>query len=135
MTGTFTPADAPSSGDTLPIKDLIGSLLLLTVKKETDEIETEYGATTAIEVNIAVHDGELKGETYSDALIFQRVLKSQLRAKVGGQMVLGRLELGEKKAGKNAPYRLNETPTDDDKATARKYLAHVAVAVADSEPF
>lgn len=125
MTDLFSnPGTGTSDGEKLPLADLLGALLIVTVHKETDEIQTEYGPTTAISADVAVLDGDHKGDTYPDTLIFPRVLKSQLRGSAGGK-VLGRLGQGEKKPGKNPPWRLND-PTDADRETAKKYLAYVA---------
>ena len=123
MSEAFSDPGAPG-GDTLPLADLIGSLLLFTVEKETDVIETVHGPSTAIACSVAVLDGDRKSETFGDTLIFPKVLKGQLRKSVGGK-VLGRLGQGEKQPGKNAPWILL-APTDDDKATAHKYVAFVA---------
>lgn len=125
---------ATGGGDKLPLDELNGSLLLITVHEETDPIDTEYGPTTAVRADVATLDGTLKGEVFADTLIFPRVLKSQLR-KFAGQQVLGRLGKGEKKGPKSAPWQLTAA-TDEEKQTGEKYLAHVAAqAVADEEPF
>lgn len=119
--------DPGSGGDQLPIGDLVGALLLVDVHEETDPITTKHGENTAIRATVAVLDDQgaidHKGDVYTDTLIFQRVLKSQLRSSIGGR-VLGRLELGPNKKG-NPPYQL-AAATDDDKATARKYLVYMA---------
>ena len=130
MSDPFTNPAEPTGGDRLPLADVLGDLLLITVHEVVHDIETEYGKSNAVRVDVAVLDGELKATTYADTLIFPRVLQGQLSAKVGG-MVLGRLEQGEKKPGKNPPWRLAD-PTDDDKETARKYRAHTAKV---SDPF
>ena len=135
ITDEFTNPAEPGSGDKLPLADLLGNLLLFTVDKSIDEIETEYGKASAVGCNVAVLDGASKGDTYNDTLIFPRVLQSQLRHAVGGGKVLGRLTQGEKKPGKNPPWKLDD-PTEDDKVTARKYLEHVAKTVETVEdPF
>ena len=123
-----------ASGDPLPLADLNGSLLLFTVHEETGEINTVHGAATAIRADVAALDGALKGETYTDRLIFPKVLKNQLRTSIGG-MVLGRLGQGEKQPGKTPPWQL-AAATPEEKATGTKYLAHIATAtVNDEEPF
>ena len=133
MSSFSTPA-APSSGDKLPLGDLLGSLLLITVHEHTDEITTEYGPARAIRADVACLDGDHKGETWDDTLIFPRVLQSQLRQSVGAK-VLGRLAQGEKMPGKNPPWRLDD-PTAADQTVGEKYLAHVATqTAADEEPF
>jgi hypothetical protein len=134
---TFNKPGDPSGGEGLPLKDLLGSLLLFTVRKETEEIDTEYGPNTAIIADVAVLDGANKGETFGDAHVWPRVLKGQLRSSIGG-MVLGRLEQGEKKPGKNPPWRL-AAATAEDETVGEKYLAYVATqtpaAVVEEEPF
>lgn len=130
----FSAPAEPGGGDKLPLADLLGSLLLFTVGQITEGMDTEYGKASPVGASVAVLDGDKKGEVFDDALIFPRVLISQLKHAVGGGMVLGRLEQGEKKPGKNPPWRLAD-PTDDDKATARKYLAYVAEQTKGEEPF
>jgi hypothetical protein len=130
----FTTPAAPG-GDEVPLNDLLGALLLFTVKEHLPEMETVHGPARPVSCAIAVLDGDHKGDTYPDALMFPRVLISQLKHAVGGGKVLGRLTQGEKKPGKNAPWKLDD-PTEDDKATARKYLAYVAEqAKAEASPF
>lgn len=127
-----TPA-APG-GTEVPMNDLLGTLLLFTVKEHLPEMETVHGPARPVSCSVAVLDGDLKGEVYDDALIFPRVLISQLKHAVGGGKVLGRLIQGEKKPGKNAPWKLDD-PTEDDKATGRKYLAHVRETAKAEAPF
>jgi hypothetical protein len=111
----------PSNSDFLPLNDLLGSLLLLTVHEETDEINTVHGPQTAIRADVVVLDGKQAGDKFEDALIFPRILKSQLRRSAGGQMVVGRLNQGAKKPGQNAPWTL-DAATDADKALAQSYV-------------
>jgi hypothetical protein len=126
-----------TGGDTLPLNDVNGSLLLFTVQEETDTIETVHGPATAIRADVAILDGAHKGDTYNDTLIFPKVLKNQLRRSIGG-MVLGRLEQGAKTPGKNPPWQL-AAATAEDKTVGEKYLAYVATqtpaAVVEEEPF
>jgi hypothetical protein len=115
--------DPGTGGDKLPLDDLLGSLLLVTVHEETDPIETQYGTNTAIRADVAVLDGAHKGDVYADTLIFPRVLKSSLRSK-DGKKVVARLGQGAKQPGKSAPWVLNPAG-DDEKATAKKYLDYL----------
>lgn len=133
MTDTFNDPGT-GGGDQLPIKDLIGDLLLVTVHEETQPIKTVHGDSTAIRADVAALDGSQKGTVWADSLIFQKKLKGQLRGSIGGK-VIGRLELGEKQPGKNAPYQLAAASAEE-KVVGQKYLAHVAAAAAkDEEPF
>ena len=125
----------PSNSDILPLDDLIGSLLLVTVYEETDEINTVHGPQTAIRADVVVLDGAKRGETFGDTLIFPRVLKSQLRRSAGGMMVVGRLGQGVKKPGQSPPWTLS-TATPEEKAIAQSYIdshGHPAEARAERE--
>ncbi|HXH35023.1 MAG TPA: hypothetical protein VNJ54_11495 [Plantibacter sp.] len=116
-----------TGGDKLPLEELLGSLLLVTVHEETDPIPTEYGDTTAIRADVAVLDGTLRKQRFEDTLIFPRVLKAQLRGAAGedDNQVLGRLEQGKKKPGKNPPWQLTE-PTAADLEVGELYLVYLA---------
>jgi hypothetical protein len=111
----------PSSSDLLPLDSLLGRLLLFTVYEETDPINTVHGPQTAVRADVTVLDGELAGTKYDDALIFPRVLKSQLRRSAGGMLVLGRLGQGAKKPGQNPPWTLNAA-SDADKVIAQRFV-------------
>ncbi len=129
---------ASGSGDKLPLHELNGDLLLFTVHELVPEIPTKFGISDAIRADVAVLDGDSKGATYNDTLIFPRVLRSQLRDSVG-EMVLGRLGQGEAKGGQDPPWLLF-TASDDEKLTGERYLAYIATqqapAVEDNEdPF
>jgi len=129
---------APGSGDKLDLSTVNGNLLYITVRERKVGIETSFGVADAISCDIAVLDGPHKADTYSDVLIFPKVLAGQLAAFVGKDdpVVVGRLGQGLAKPGKSAPWVLN-APTAQDIATAEKYLAHVAtlVAVDTESPF
>jgi hypothetical protein len=127
----FNDPGAPGGGDSVPLADLLGALLLFDVIEETATIQTVHGPSTAMRCNVAVLDGEHKGRTYDDSLIFPRVLKSQLKPSVGGK-VLGRLGQGEKVAGKTPAWLLHAA-TDADRETGRKYLAYLATKTPEPE--
>ncbi len=124
--------DPSAGGDKLPLGDLLGALLLFTVKSVEKDITTSFGVTDAVKADVAVLDGPHKGDTYDDTLVFPRVLKSALAPSVGG-MVLGRLGQGTAKPGQSPPWIL-AAGTDDDKTTGEKYLAYVATT-SDAAPF
>lgn len=114
----------PATTTGVDLKALNGSLLLVTVKQVRESVATSFGVTDAVACDIAVLDGEQKGETYSDALLFPKILVSSLRPHVGYK-VLARLGQGTAKAGQSAPWVLAPS-TAADKETAAKYEAHVA---------
>ena len=111
----------PSNSDILPLDDLLGSLLLLTVYEETDEINTVHGPQTAIRADVVVLDGAKRGDKFGDTLIFPRVLKSQLRRSAGGMMVVGRLRQGDKKPGQSPPWTL-VAATPEEKSIAQSFI-------------
>jgi hypothetical protein len=126
--------DPQSGGDKLPLDELKGSLLLFSVHEQMGEMQTSFGPATPIRADVAVLDGARKGEAFTDALIFPRVLQGNLRGAIG-EMVIGRLGKGAAKAGQSAPWIL-EAATDADKQVGERYLTHVtAKAAADEEPF
>ena len=130
----MTFRDPQSGGDKLPLDDLNGALLLVSVHELLGEMQTSFGPATPIRADVAVLDGARKGEVFEDALIFPRVLVNSLRSAVG-EMVIGRLGKGNAQPGKSAPWIL-EAASDADKQVGERYLAHVAAqAVADEEPF
>jgi hypothetical protein len=117
MTYTFT---TPATSTGVDWKQVNGALLLINVLGVDEAVQTVHGVTDAVRANISVLDGDLKGETFEDTLVFPRVLKSQLKSKVG-QLVLGRLGQGTAKPGQSAPWQLVEA-TDADKSVANAYL-------------
>jgi hypothetical protein len=127
MTDQFNDPGA-TSGDSLPLADLLGNLLMFTVDRESDPIETKHGTATAIKCAVVVLDGDSQGTTYDDVLIFPKVLKNQLKDSAGGGMVLGRLGQGANVKG-NPPWEL-ATANAADKDLARQWLARTPVAAA-----
>lgn len=112
---------APAAATGVKWEDHKGALLLFDVKSQETGISTTFGSTDAIRADITVLDGANGGETYTDTLVFPKVLQSQLRPNVG-KKVLGRLGQGIAKAGQSAPWKLDD-PTEDDKTLARKHVA------------
>jgi hypothetical protein len=133
MTDYAIPAEG--GGDKLPLKDLLGALLRIEVLELKNGMQTSFGVSDAVRCNVAALDGDHKGETWNDALVFPRVLASQLRPSLG-KVVLGRLGQGQAKSGQSAPWLL-AAPTTDDITTAQKYDAYVAskTPVDTSAPF
>jgi hypothetical protein len=118
MTDTFSD---PSTATGIQWKDLNGSLILVKVHEAISEMNTQFGASSAVRADVIVLDGNGAGDEYADTLVFPKVLQSQLKPKVGG-MVLGRVGQGVAKAGQSAPWTL--TPANEaDKAKGRDYLA------------
>lgn len=121
MTDQFSDPGS-TSGDSLPLSDLLGNLLMFTVDRESDPIDTKHGITTAIKCSVVVLDGDMKGTEYDDCLIFPKVLKNQLKDSAGGGKVLGRLGQGANIKG-NPPWQL-EAASEADKAIARSWIDH-----------
>ena len=130
MTNTLDDFETPaaSNGDEFKPAAHKGALLLIDVTEHCAEIVTEFGPSRPIRCNVAVLDGEHKGDVANDTLLFGVALVNSLKGSVG-KKVLGRLGQGVAKPGRSAPWILTD-PTDDDKAVARKYLAYVAASAA-----
>lgn len=94
--------------------DLNGRLLLIEPTAVKTDIKTSFGDADAVVADIAVLDGDPKGDTYPEALVFPKVLQGQLKSKLGDK-VLGRLGQGTAKPGQSAPWLLEEaSPADYD---------------------
>jgi hypothetical protein len=115
MTTFSAPAAPGATGDKFDIKAHNGALLLIDVNGLKEQVETVHGPADAIACNIAVLDGEHKGDEYDDTLVFPRVLVGQLKSSIG-KLVLARLGQGEKKPGKGVwegrSYRGEEWTAD-----------------------
>lgn len=119
MTDQF---DAPASASAgVKWNDLSGHLLLIKPLSFQEKIQTSFGEADAVSADVTVLDGPDAGTQYDSALIFPKILISQLKPKVG-KSVLGRLGKGTAKPGQSSPHVLGEA-TDADKDVARKYLA------------
>jgi hypothetical protein len=130
MTDMFSP---PASTQGISWQDSKGALLLISPLSIETGVSTVHGPTDAIRADIVNLD---TGETFTDVLVFPKVLQGQLRSKLGGK-VLGRLGQGVAKPGQSAPWTLVDF-TPDDAKKAQDYLAKSAVsgiAAADSPPF
>jgi hypothetical protein len=132
----MTDYAAPSTTTGMDLKELLGSLLLIKVNEIVTGIQTSFGPSDAIRADVATLDGDSKGKTFDDTLIFPKVLQGQLRSNVG-KRVLGRLGQGVAKPGQSAPWTL-AAPTPEDIAIAQKYDAYITsqstVAPATSAP-
>jgi len=128
----------PATPTGIDYEQLNGSLLLFTVHSVEEGVNTSFGLKNPVRADVAVLDGEHKGEVFADTLVFPLVLIGQLRGNVGS-MVLGRLGQGNAKPGQKPPWRLTAA-TDAERAVGQKYLAYIAtqqpVTVPDDEePF
>ena len=114
--------DNPSSSSGIKFENYNGRLLLITPHEFVEEINTNFGKTSAVRADIVVLDGPDSPEEITDTLIFPKVLQSQVKRNCGsGRMNLGRLGQGQKKPGQSAPWMLGD-PTDDDRAVARQHI-------------
>lgn len=101
---------------------LKGALLLFDVTGQEHGVSTAFGPKDPIVANVAVLDGEHKGEEYGGAFVFPGVLISQLKPSIG-RKVLGRLSTGQAKPGQKPPWKLEPATADDEKIGVR-YLEY-----------
>lgn len=91
--------------------EIKGSLLLIEPLSVEDSIKTAYGDASAVKANVIVLDGDQAGTTYSETLIFPKLLQSAVKGAIGDQ-VIGRLSQGVAKPGQSAPWTLEDASTD-----------------------
>jgi len=125
--GFGDPFAEPAGLSTDRITDMLGSLLLVRPTEYIEEMSTSSGDTDAVRADIAILDEtEEPGRVAEGVLIFQMALKRDLRKvmKDGMPFLLGRLQRGQAKGNKSAPY-LFARPTDEDKALAHQFIKAV----------
>ncbi len=112
---------APAEGgDGWTPKDSANHLLVIEPETLETGIVTSFGEKDAIRGT--VHDIDA-GETYTDTLIFPRVLIGSLKSKLG-EKVLARLTTGVAKPGQAAPWTLQDASSDSAALTAAEaYLS------------
>jgi len=133
----FDRPDAPGRDPDAPQfdqKEHLGHLLVVQVKGTQEGVETEFGPANVVVADIHVIERDATiSASYEDTWLFGTVLFSQLKHK-RGRTVLGVLEQGEKRPGKNPPWRLADA-TDAQEAVALRAMASKPDApAAEPEP-
>lgn len=117
------PFALPSTGGGGDYKftEFLGELLLIRPVEE-DFIDTKLGANTPC-IRVDVVRMENDNEKVDDLLVFQSALMRDLKKVLRGnnEWMLGRLELGQARNGKSAPYIFG-MPTSDDVTAAEKVM-------------
>lgn len=114
----FVSASAPSGGITWA--DHKGKLLIVEPTSVESGIQTSYGEADAVKADVHVVTGPGESEDYPEALVFPKLLASQLRSQIG-KKVVGRLGQGQAKPGQSAPWVL-EAATEDDLKKAQEWV-------------
>jgi len=133
----FDRPDAPGRDPDSPQFDMkahLGDLLVVQVQDVQRGVETEYGPTNVIVADVFVIDpaGTIS-DTYPETWLFGRVLFDQLREK-RGRTVLGILEQGEKRPGKNPPWRLGDATEAQEAVALRAMAAKPDAATEEPQP-
>lgn len=115
--------DSPATGEQFVIKNYVGALCIFAVNEFLPQFPTKYGNSDALKCELVILDGPNAGEHFDQAILFGRALMAQLKTKIGGKPVLGRLTQNpaDAKMGQSAPYRVAD-PTDEDKAKASEWV-------------
>lgn len=122
----------PAPGGGIKWDDHKGALLLIEPTSFEAQVNTSFGPADAVKANVHVIDGPGAGDSYTDTMIFPKLLVSQTKPLLG-KKVLGRLGQGQGKPGQSAPWLLNEaTPEDNTKGEA--WVAQHAPAVTSAGP-
>jgi hypothetical protein len=127
------PFAAPSGGTKLA--EYKGRLLLFTPQELQKDVETKYGKSDAVLTDFVVLDGPEAGERQDNVRIFQKIFVSELSGRIGKEraMMLARVDtVPNKKDAEGKPVWVPLSPTEEDKAVAREYLAK---ATAPADPF
>ena len=106
MTEAF--AAPAAGGDNWSVADSLDHLVVIEVHGQEQGVETDYGPKDPIRATVHDIDGQA---SYEDTLIFQKVLVSSLKARVG-QKVLGRIIHGVAKKGQKPPYLMEDASGD-----------------------
>jgi hypothetical protein len=106
------PAEATGGIEWGPLN---GALLIIQPTEIVKDIQTVHGLRDAVRATITVVDGTTAGEVHEDTLVFPKVLVSQLKSRIG-QNVLGRLGQGAAKPGQKPPWTLNPGSSQDEQA-------------------
>lgn len=122
----FVSAAPPSGGITW--SDHKGNLLVIEPLSDEKGISTAFGDADAVKANIYVLTGPDTSEDFPEALVFPKLLASQLRSQMG-KKVVGRLSQGAAKPGQSAPWMLDPA-TEDDIEKAKAFLANRTVTSA-----
>ena len=112
----FADPAVPGGGESIKWATLLNTLVIVDVKSYEANIQTSMGVSEAVRADVYCIDGPAAPDTYSDTLIFPKVLRSQLSSKIG-QQVLGRIGQGPAQPGKNPAWILNPA-TEADKQLA-----------------
>ena len=119
MNAFSAPAEG---GDGWSPKDSANHLLVIEPESLETGIVTSFGEKDAIRGT--VHDIDAQ-ETYSDTLIFPRVLIGSLKSRLG-EKVLARLGTGQAKPGQAPPWVLEDASADSGAVqAATDYLAGI----------
>lgn len=110
----------PASTSGFDLSSNEGSLLLFR-PTGTRSVATAYGESDAVEATVGVIDGANAGDVITGALVFPKILQSQLTPSINKTMVIGRLGRGTAKPGQSAPWVLNEYTQEDLQAVQEFY--------------
>ena len=99
-------ASPTGAGDGSKISDDLDQAILLRPTEYIPNLQTSQGTTDAVRADWIVLSGPNQGQVRNSSLIFQKVLKSELRSIMGTPkpMMVAVIGRGEAKGGKSAPY-------------------------------
>ena len=125
--GSRDPFALPSSGGgDYKFTEFLGELLLVK-PTAVETMPTKISAETEV-VRVDVIRLDNNNEQVEDLLVFQSALIRNLKKVLRGpnEWVLGRLEMGEEKNGKNAPYILTQ-PSAEDISLAQNVMSQLGL--------
>lgn len=127
----FVSASPPSGGITWA--DHQGHLLIVEPISFETGIQTSFGVADAVKADVYVLTGPDTAEEFKEALVFPKLLASQLKNQIGNKVV-GRLGQGTAKPGQSAPWLLEEA-SGEDIEKAKSFLAKTPAVTTAAPPF
>lgn len=112
----FEVSKPSQAGEGFRSADHVGELVVFIGTNLEPEVKTAFGVTSAARVDVTVPlDGDEAGTVYRNSLLFGKVLVPSL-TNADGDIVVGRIAMGEAKPGQNAPYILEDPSKKEEKA-------------------
>ena len=121
----FTFGAPSAGGDMFAARDHVGRLVAFVRPKLEEDVQTKFGAADAAKPRYTVIlDGDDANTLFENSLIFGQALVPALTGS-DAEIVLGRITVGEAKAGQSPPHIL-EAATEDDEKVAMAFFSQYA---------
>lgn len=120
------------------IQDYRGELLLVTPLRVINKItKFKPGGTETAVVDFVVLSGPDSGMEFESVNVFNTPLVEAMKRRIGRDrpMLLARLETVDNPTNPDKPMWVFQAPSEEDKVTAREFLARKAAPDEENDPF